>query len=202
MFLIENLRKTLIESLPIAIESQVGKVYTSPPEGASYFWLVRFSNGIRIPYPVMSLEGVDASLFSSSSRVLSLDESLTICAQESMVRAAFSARKELAEAFENLKASATKEYEECEECEKPKNKNTLALAQILEDLLKDTNLILANKKKTQQLIDYTKELHSKFGTSCELNVLRMNLLESFGIDDGNFTADWDFAPCAVNPFKK
>jgi len=86
--------------------------------GASYYWLVRFTSGRRIPYPLLNLEGPESSPFQNGSIEKDDDEIAIMETQESIIREAYEARPELKQEFEALKFSIFGKdlYDRCSEC--------------------------------------------------------------------------------------
>ena len=101
-FLITKLKKVMTEN-PVALEESYididGEVqYESPlTYGNSFYWLVRFESGIRLPYPILNLEfnhTHDSEPFP--------DEAELMQEQEQIIREAYSLRPELIEKVHNL----------------------------------------------------------------------------------------------------
>lgn len=86
-----KLTKTLLLELPKTIESkhydQESETfyYDSDLSGPSYYWLVRFSNGKRIPFPILNRGGVDSSPYKYGSLNKTKKEKIKILIQESIV---------------------------------------------------------------------------------------------------------------------
>jgi len=79
------------------------------------------------------------------------------------------------------------------------NKNNVELGNVLSSVLAETNLMLVKRDKAELLIEHVQELQETYGTSAELNVLRMKLFDALGIDDNE--CKWNFAKRCVNPFR-
>ncbi len=107
----ENKNKELLETLenstPVKIVEKITREgeeteYDDQPSGASYYWLVEFDNGKRIPYPLMNLEGPDTSAFQHGEMGRSDSEKNAVTEQEEIIRAAYKKRPELKTKFEEL----------------------------------------------------------------------------------------------------
>ena len=124
MEMLEKLRTTLSSELPIAIEEKItsysnGKktVFYEPitePIGSSYYWLVKFTNGQRIPYPLLNMEGEESSPFENGEIEKDEDEKAFITEQEKYVKDAFESRTELKKCFDELQISIFGEHVEPE----------------------------------------------------------------------------------------
>jgi len=129
--MLERIRKILATELPVSIEEKITtydddgdenvryKTITEPI-GASYYWLVKFSNGQRIPYPILNLEGAESSPFENGEIIKSEEEIAFITEQERIVKKAFANRSKLWSTFERLKAELfadTSEEYICSDCE-------------------------------------------------------------------------------------
>ena len=127
MEMLEKLRTTLSSELPIVIEEKITRYsngkktifYESitAPIGSSYYWLVKFTNGQRIPYPLLNLEGVESSPFENGE--IEKDEKdeeeiAFITEQEKVVKDAFESRSELKQCFDELQISIFGEHVEPE----------------------------------------------------------------------------------------
>ena len=98
--MLERIRKILATELPVSIEEKITtydddgdenvryKTITEPI-GASYYWLVKFTNGQRIPYPILNLEGAESSPFKNGEIIKSEEEIAFIIEQERIVKEAF-----------------------------------------------------------------------------------------------------------------
>jgi len=80
------------------------------------------------------------------------------------------------------------------------NKNNAELGNIISSALAETNLMLVKRDRAELLIEYIKEMQETYGTSGELNILRMRIFNALGIDDDVIT-NWNFAKKSINPFK-
>lgn len=106
--------RTIQYSMPVAIEQKIvrevdGDIdieYSRNLTGASYFWLVRFDNGFRVPYPLMNLEGVDSNPYKYGERMKTEEEKKDIIQKESVIRLCYRARKNLKKKFEELQKDA------------------------------------------------------------------------------------------------
>jgi len=122
MEMLDKLRLTLTNELPIVIEEKItsysnGKKTIfyetiTEPIGSSYYWLVKFTNGQRIPYPLLNLEGAETSPFQNGEIVKSEEEKAFITKQEKLVREAFKSRTELKQHFDELQISIFGEHVE------------------------------------------------------------------------------------------
>jgi len=131
--MLEKIRKILATELPVSIEEKITRYENgiktvqyetvTEPIGSSYYWLVKFTNGQRIPYPILNLESEDSAPFKNGEIEKSKEEITNITEQEKIVREAFSTNRRLWPTFERLKAEifadTTEEYIylECEKCE-------------------------------------------------------------------------------------
>jgi hypothetical protein len=70
--------------------------------GSSYYWLVRFENGAVIPYPLMNLEGVNASPYAHGGIQKSIKEKTLIVLRETLIRVAYIVRPSVKAAFSEL----------------------------------------------------------------------------------------------------
>jgi hypothetical protein len=66
---------------------------------ASYYWLVRFANGVRIPYPICNQEGPDASPYEYGSIYISRINRICISIQSYLLRRHYNAIQCLADPF-------------------------------------------------------------------------------------------------------
>jgi len=97
--MLEKIRKILAIKLPISIEEKITTYDNgvksvryetiTEPIGASYYWLVKFTNGQRIPYPILNLEGAESSPFKNGEIIKSEEEIAFIIEQERIVKEAF-----------------------------------------------------------------------------------------------------------------
>ena len=129
--MLEKIRNILATELPTSIEEKITTYDNdvksvryetiTEPIGASYYWLVKFTNGQRIPYPILNLEGTESSPFENGEIVKSEEEIALITEQGKIVKEAFANRPKLWSTFEKLKAELfadTSEEYICPECAK------------------------------------------------------------------------------------
>ena len=117
---IEKLKQTLEGAMPVKIVEKVvyqheekddkgiifkpeESVYEISPAGASYYWLVEFSNGDRIPFPLMNLEGINASPFRNGSIQKSDADKEMITEQENIIKEAYKTNPEIKNKFDTLR---------------------------------------------------------------------------------------------------
>lgn len=119
-FRLAKLSKTLENHLPIAIEEkitrhlendQVEVEYNDQPTGASYFWLVKFNNGYRLPYPLMNLEGTNSTPYAHGTIEKTMDQMDEIIVKEKIISAFYETRPELKQAFEKLQSKVLDQNE-------------------------------------------------------------------------------------------
>jgi len=103
--ILERMKTILANELPICIVEKIitdeDTVEFKSPEGASYYWLVKFPSG-NIPYPLMNLEGPEASPFENGCIEKSSEEITRIKIQENLIRGAYKNRPELENRFKIL----------------------------------------------------------------------------------------------------
>jgi len=128
--MLEKIRSILNTELPISIEEKITRFNNGSKEveyktltksiGASYYWLVKFTNGQRIPYPILNLEGVESSPFENGEIEKNEEEIALITEQEKIVKDAFTNRPELKQCFEKLQESIFDQeeyiYSRCSGC--------------------------------------------------------------------------------------
>ena len=105
----QRLDETFKSSMP---ERIVAKIYNSEdkidyesincPTGASYYWLVEFSNKMRVPYPLMNLEGPDSNPGYEQPR--SESDRQAVIEQEKLIKMHFDHNPQIKEKFELLQS--------------------------------------------------------------------------------------------------
>ena len=103
----KELMETFKNSMPVKIVDKIVREgeeteYNDEPSGASYYRLVEFDNGKRIPYPLMNIEGADTSAFEHGEIGRSDDEKNAVNEQEEIIKKAYEQKPELKAKFEEL----------------------------------------------------------------------------------------------------